>query len=106
MTKIIDINGHRFPVEEIALISSVSVEVSGDTMYSVRERTEKSEKLYYGFYVKLKNGATIQWYSPVASSEHRYEQLAERERQKIIDLAWPNTETLIICRDGMAEVQP
>jgi hypothetical protein len=111
MTKIIDINGSLFPAEEIAFVSSVSIEFSGDTLYSVRERTEKNEKIYFRFCVKLKNGHSIQWYSPMASSEHpepasTYEQLAERERQKIIDSAWPNAETLTICRDGMVEVQP
>jgi hypothetical protein len=49
MTKIIDINGNLFPAEEIAFVSSVSIEFSGDTLYSVRERTEKTKRFTLGF---------------------------------------------------------
>jgi hypothetical protein len=38
MTKIIQINGHRFPVEEIAFVSSVFAEDCGNNiMYSTIE---------------------------------------------------------------------
>jgi hypothetical protein len=91
MTKIIEINGHRFPVEEIAFISSVFVECCGNG------------HILYRFCVKLKNNFTTDWDSEVVSNMHvepaaSEKRATEKIRQSIIDFAWPDAETLIISK--------
>jgi hypothetical protein len=101
MTKIIQINGHRFPVEEIAFVSSVFAEDCGNNMYSTIERKYVYEKVFYRFYIKLKNDFTIYWDSEVVGNAHVEPAATERKatettRQRIIDFIWPDAETLII----------
>jgi len=101
MTKIIQINGHRFPVEEIAFVSSVFAEDCGNNMYSTIERKYVHENTIYRFYVKLKNNFTVWWDSEVVSKAHAEpaateKRNTERTRQRIIDFAWPDAETLTI----------
>jgi hypothetical protein len=101
MTKIIQINGHRFPVEEIAFVSSVFAEDCGNNMYSTIERKYVYENTIYRFYIKLKNDFTIYWDSEVVGNAHVEPAATERKatetiRQRIIDFIWPDAETLII----------
>jgi hypothetical protein len=101
MTKIIDINGHCFPTEEIAFVSSVLTEGRGNNVYLVTERKYVHENTIYRFYVKLKNDFTVWWDSEVVSEAHAglaatEKRNTERTRQRIIDFAWPDAETLTI----------
>lgn len=101
MTKIIEINGDRFPAEEIAFISSVYAVGCGNNMYSTIERKQVYENVLYRFYIKLKNDFTIYRDSEVVSNTHvepaaSEKRAAEKIRQRIIDFIWPDAETLII----------
>jgi hypothetical protein len=101
MTRIIQINGHHFPVEEIAFISSVLTEGRGNDVYLVTERRYVHENTIYRFYVKLKNDFTVWWESKVVSKAHAElaateKRNTERTRQRIIDFAWSDAETLTI----------
>ena len=103
MTKIIEINGHRFPVEEIAFISSVYAENCGNNMYSTIERRYVYENVFYRFYIKLKNDFTIYWDSEVVSNTHvepaaTEKKATEKIRQRIIDFTWPDAETLTFSK--------
>jgi len=103
MTKIIEINGYSFPVEEIACISSVFAENCGNAAYSVIERRHVHEEVVYRFYIKLKNDFTIYWNSEMVSNTHVEPAATEKEntekiRQRIIDYVWPDAETLTISK--------
>ena len=103
MTKIIEINDHRFPVEEIAFVSSVSAVGCGNNMWSTIERKDVYENVLYRFYIKLKNDFTIYWDSEVVSNTHvepaaSEKRATEKMRQRIIDFIWPDAETLIISK--------
>jgi hypothetical protein len=101
MAKIIQVNGHYFPVEEIAFISSVLTEDRGNSVYLVAERKYVYENTIYRFYIKLKNDFTVWWDSQVVSNAHVEPAATEKRdtekiRQRIIDFAWPDAETLTV----------
>jgi hypothetical protein len=101
MTKTIDINGHCFPAEEIAFVSPILTEDRGNDVYLVAERKHVYENTIYRFYVKLKNNFTVWWDSEVVSKAHAElaateKRNTERTRQRIIDFAWRDAETLTI----------